>query len=143
MDNRFYFILDDDGRLLGRIDAALGEEIPDTAVPVTRMSFDDSLVTRRGEDCFYRDGKVEFLPIEGIADRSERAWRDIALERVKWLRERHRDEEDLKRLTTLAPEQFTELLGYMQDLRDWPQSDFFPDIEQRPQLPAWIAEQPQ
>ncbi|OCW20994.1 hypothetical protein C9382_11840 [Pseudomonas aylmerensis] len=58
-----------------------------------------------------------------------------------WLRERHRDQLEISRETTLSAEQFTELLEYMQDLRDWPQSPDFPDIEQRPVPPAWIAEQ--
>ncbi|NWB30720.1 hypothetical protein HX886_27695 [Pseudomonas gingeri] len=72
---------------------------------------------------------------------AERAWRDVAIESVKWLRERHRDEIDLDRETTLSAEQFLQLLGYMQELRDWPQSDQFPALAQRPVAPPWIAEQ--
>lgn len=70
-----------------------------------------------------------------------RAWRDNAIESVKWLRERQRDELDLALEPTLSTEQFKELLLYMQALRDWPQSPDFPDIELRPIAPSWIAEQ--
>lgn len=68
----------------------------------------------------------------------ERAWRDSALLEVRWLRERHRDEQDLQRNTTLSSDQFSELLGYMQHLRDWPQSALFPDFEHRPIPPIWL-----
>ncbi len=73
----------------------------------------------------------------------ERAWRNAQVESIKWLRERHRDEQDLQRDTTLAPPQFAGLLSYLQALRDWPQSEFFPEIEHRPIAPPWIAEQTQ
>ncbi|MBC3420525.1 hypothetical protein HU748_08065 [Pseudomonas sp. RW3S2] len=73
----------------------------------------------------------------------EREWRDAAVTAVLWLRERHRDEQDLQRSTTLTQEQFTELLNYLQALRDWPQSEAFPAIEQRPVALPWIAEQTQ
>lgn len=68
----------------------------------------------------------------------ERQWRDDELASRQWLRDRHRDEQDLQRETTLSAEQFAELLAYLQALRDWPQSDLFPDAEQRPVAPLWI-----
>jgi hypothetical protein len=71
----------------------------------------------------------------------ERKWRDAELSSVMWLRERHRDQQEIGGDTTLSGDQFSELLVYMQQLRDWPQSQAFPDIEQRPTAPAWIAEQ--
>lgn len=71
----------------------------------------------------------------------ERLWRDEEIESVKWLRERHRDQLDLAEQTTLTPEQFNELLAYIQALRDWPQSPDFPESQYRPNAPAWIAEQ--
>lgn len=74
---------------------------------------------------------------------AEREWRDAAVTAVLWLRERHRDEQDLQRSTTLTPAQFAELLNYLQALRDWPQSAAFPAIEHRPVAPPWIAEQTQ
>lgn len=79
---------------------------------------------------------------EQVAEK-ERAWRDAQLSSVKWLRERHRDQLEIEVGTTLSPEQFKELLLYMQALRDWPQSPDFPQAEHRPVAPSWIAEQTQ
>ncbi len=72
---------------------------------------------------------------------AERLWRDAKIESVRWLRERHRDEVDSARPTTLTTEQSAELLGYVQTLRDWPLSPGFPDSERRPVAPPWVAEQ--
>lgn len=74
-------------------------------------------------------------------DAAERKWRDGELLAVTWLRDRHRDQLDIVADTTLTAEQFTELLVYMQQLRDWPQAGAFPLIEQRPVAPPWITEQ--
>lgn len=76
-------------------------------------------------------------------EQAERDWRNAELERVKWLRERHRDEQDIGRRLTLTVEQFSELLDYLQQLRDWPQSEQFPEVKHRPVAPPWIAEQAQ
>jgi len=73
----------------------------------------------------------------------EREWRDGELSGVLWLRERHRDQLEIAGPTTLTAEQFNELLVYMQELRDWPQSPDFPDSQHRPTAPDWIAEQSQ
>lgn len=73
----------------------------------------------------------------------ERQWRDAGLLAVTWLRDRHRDQLDIGAETTLTPGQFGELLVYMQALRDWPQAEAFPAVEQRPAPPPWIAEQSQ
>lgn len=72
---------------------------------------------------------------------AERAWRDAELTSVTWLRERHRDQQELGVDTTLSAEQFVELLAYMQALRAWPQSSDFPDSAHRPTAPRWIADQ--
>lgn len=73
----------------------------------------------------------------------ERRWRDLELQGVAWLRERHRDQTELGSDTTLTADQYSELLTYMQQLRDWPQSDSFPDASKRPVPPAWIKDQVQ
>ncbi|WP_041476386.1 phage tail assembly chaperone [Pseudomonas ogarae] len=89
----------------------------------------------------------EFLPPPDIptseqAD-AERVWRNTELQSTEWLVTRHRDEQDLTQDTTLTTEQFAELLGYREELRDWPQSEHFPDSQYRPVAPPWIAEQTQ
>lgn len=70
---------------------------------------------------------------------AERDWRDGAMVKVTWLRERHRDEQDMGRDTTLLAQQFSELLSYLQSLRDWPQSDQFPLEAHRPMSPGWLT----
>ncbi|WP_460127654.1 tail fiber assembly protein [Pseudomonas sp. H1_D05] len=71
----------------------------------------------------------------------ERNWRDREVERILWLRERHRDEQDLSRPMTLTSDQFSELLSYIQTLRDWPAHLDFPNQQARPVAPSWIAGQ--
>lgn len=73
----------------------------------------------------------------------ERAWRDGEVNSNEWLATRHRDEQDMQLATTLTSEQFAELLAYRQTLRDWPQTEAFPDSAQRPIAPPWIADQSQ
>jgi len=78
-------------------------------------------------------------PTQEQLDATERSWRDAAVASVTWLRERHRDEKELGRDTTLSTDQFAELLNYLQLLRDWPQSEQFPEPGERPAAPDWIG----
>lgn len=70
----------------------------------------------------------------------ERATRDRVLLLADPLISRHRDEIEAERPTTLTGEQYKQLQGYRQDLRDWPESEHFPAIEYRPVQPGWLAE---
>ncbi|MGC6372869.1 phage tail assembly chaperone [Pseudomonas sp. S2.OTC.A_B10] len=72
---------------------------------------------------------------------SERAFRDKMLLLTDPLVARHRDELEADRPTTLTAEQYKQLQGYRQDLRDWPESQYFPLVEHRPESPPWLAEQ--
>lgn len=83
------------------------------------------------------DKECYYLP---ASPEAERTWRDGELAACMWLRERHRDQQEIGHPTTLSAEQFVELLTYMQALRDWPQSPEFPAEEHRPQQPIWINE---
>lgn len=83
------------------------------------------------------------LPTESQSADRERAWRDALLLEYGGIRDRHRDELELGRPTTLSESQYSELLAFLQQLRDWPQSEVFPNSEQRPLAPAWIADQNQ
>lgn len=85
-------------------------------------------------------GKVSPLSSDEDLASEARRWRDAEIESLKWLRERHRDEIDSNRPTTLNAEQSGELLDYVQALRDWPLAEDFPAGE-RPQRPAWIDTQ--
>jgi hypothetical protein len=93
-------------------------------------------------------GELTKLPKRMIKDEQlsrefEREWRNQVLGSTEWLVARQRDEQDLGRQTTLTVEQFSELLAFRQDLRDWPQSSEFPESQHRPTAPNWIAEQTQ
>ena len=59
------------------------------------------------------------LTVEELFDRL-RNQRDSRLSSVIWMRERHSDELALGKEPTLAPEQYTALLTYIQALRDLP-----------------------
>lgn len=69
----------------------------------------------------------------------ERQWRDLEVSASDALVARHRDEIERGGETTLADSQYKELQDYRQLLRDWPQSEVFPDSAQRPAAPAWLA----
>lgn len=71
----------------------------------------------------------------------ERLWRDAQINSLRWLRERHGDEVNSARPTTLTAEQSVELLDYVQALRDWPLAPDFPSSERRPAPPSWVAGQ--
>lgn len=124
-------------------------DIPRDAVSITEERFVE--VIANPEPGKVRSHTAEGLPIlidpppatpEELAA-AERAWRDTEIESVRWLRERHRDEIDSERPTTLTVEQSGELLDYVQALRDWPAAPEFPAQEHRPAQPAWIPEQHQ
>lgn len=82
----------------------------------------------------------ELLPATAGIAAAERAWRDTELSGLVWLRDRHRDQLEIGVTTTLMPEQFAELLVFMQALRDWPQSEAFPDTSARPVAPAFLEQ---
>lgn len=80
-------------------------------------------------------------PTSQELENRERVIRDRALLLTDPMIARHRDELEAERSTTLTDEQYKELQGYRQDLRDWPESTYFPSQEKRPVPPAWLASQ--
>jgi hypothetical protein len=81
-------------------------------------------------------------PVEKTGSVSdEKHWRDAQIARLRWLRERHMDEQAAAGPTTLTGEMHKQLLAYLQALRDWPQSAAYPDASQRPGEPNWLASQ--
>ena len=70
-----------------------------------------------------------------------RSERDTRIYAVLWMRERHADELELGKETSLTPEQYTELLTYIQALRDLPAQPGAPwdgggDLTPWPELPS-------
>ncbi len=70
------------------------------------------------------DGSITFTPPKPpSADElftRLRSERDTRINSVLWMRERHADELELGAEPTLTPEQYTELLTYIQTMRDLP-----------------------
>lgn len=71
----------------------------------------------------------------------QRQWRDRLLQSTDTLIIRHRDEAEAGRPTSLQADQYQELQGFRMDLRDWPQTETFPDLKSRPQEPLWLSSQ--
>ncbi|OLF55244.1 phage tail assembly chaperone [Pseudomonas chlororaphis] len=134
----------------GFLDTAIysAKSIPSDAIEITRAEKILLLAGEaRGQDIAIGDNGrpvlVEPTPDPEAIVNQERWWRDAELDRVKWLRERHRDELELSQPTSLKADQYSELLAYMQLLRDWPQSPDFPDHVHRPVAPGWIESETQ
>lgn len=70
----------------------------------------------------------------------ERRWRDAELASAAGLRDRHRDQIEITVDTAISDVQFREILVYIQALRDWPQSDRFPNSTNRPIAPQWYSQ---
>lgn len=144
---RYYIVFDELGALHTRL--PINADVPDP-LPKGIVSVDGDVWLRTinevdGAWMLCADGSITKEPLPELKpdlSKNERQWRDGEMESLKWLRERHRDEQDLALTTTLTPDQFAQLLAYLQQLRDWPQAPLFPDSEQRPPRPDWIAEQP-
>ncbi|OLS63729.1 phage tail assembly chaperone [Pseudomonas putida] len=136
-----YIVFDESGALEARLLEGI-HTIPVGAVPVTDELWNRTIQELDGVWKIDDNGLViKDIPLVVIDQAAlERAWRDRRIEDIKWLRERHRDEQDLQMTTTLTSSKFLELLAYMQALRDWPQSTEFPDQTERPVAPAWLTD---
>jgi hypothetical protein len=131
----------------GFFDSRINPVIPDDAVEITE-GYRGTLLggTRKGQVIaidkkgfpLLRDAPpTTTLELEA----AEREWRDAELAKVVWLRDRHRDQIEAKVRTTLDSDRFAQLLIFIQQLRDWPQSEAFPDIGRRPVAPAFAGTQ--
>lgn len=133
----------------GFYDDAVNSVIPDDAVEISQELHAEIIAgPANGKLIEWGDDSIPFLmdrPVPSAIELAaiERLWRDGELIATEWLRNRHRDELDLGVTTTLSGEQFTELLQYLQALRDWPETGSFPDSTQRPTAPAWVEKQKQ
>jgi len=74
----------------------------------------------------------------------ERVWRDAQLAATDGIVSRHRDELEAGGGTTLAAAEYESLQTYRRDLRNWPATEKFPELAERPVLiaPASIAAVP-
>lgn len=119
--------------------------IPDGAVRVDEKLWAQLI---QETDCFWRlgdDGSITRHPLPVVKEDLpliERQWRDVEIESVRWLRERHRDEIEIGTATSITESQFEEILIYIQRLRDWPTSQDFPAKDKRPGKPHWVDAHP-
>ena len=128
----------------GFYDPGINYAMPQDVVEITKERHAELLAGQSAGKVIDWDDQGQPVLIDPPPQRlaeNGRAWRDAEVERVRWLRERHRDELDIGRETTLSVGLFAELLTYIQALRDWPQLAEFPDESSRPGTPDWIAEQ--
>ncbi|MFT0869658.1 phage tail protein [Pseudomonas sp. CAM1A] len=120
------------------------KDIPPDAIEVADDEYQLLVAGRNsGQEIKLEDGQLTLEYTEEFKEARERGWRVNTLLGIQWIRDRHRDQVDLGVTPTLTSEQFNELLAYLQALRDWPQSEHFPEVERRPAAPPWIAEQTQ
>ena len=143
---RYYIVFDELGALHTRL--PINADVPDP-LPKGIVSVDGELWLRTinevdGVWMLCADGNITKEPIPELEPDFtglERQWRDTEIEAIKWLRERHRDELDLGLTPTITAQHFAQLLTYLQQLRDWPQSPDFPALEHRPVQPDWVVAQ--
>ncbi|MBX9408270.1 phage tail assembly chaperone [Pseudomonas baetica] len=121
-----------------------------TNLPVDAVEIDDeryeSVIanpaagTERSHDDQGLPVLVERPPLSDEQTSTEaKAWRDKEFDRFVWLRDRHRDEVELMKTTTLSDAEYQTLLTYLQALRKWPQAKKFPSKRSRPKKPAWMT----
>ncbi|WEK38686.1 MAG: phage tail assembly chaperone [Candidatus Brevundimonas colombiensis] len=79
-------------------------------------------------------------PFETLAQRVRRR-RDAEIADLRWMIDRHRDETEMERTTTLSADAYAALLDHIQALRDVPAQADFPDAIDWPVLPAGPTEQ--
>ncbi|MDT9677435.1 phage tail protein [Pseudomonas sp. JV414] len=120
--------------------------LPEDAVEIDDERYDAVIANpKAGTARAHDDGGlpvlVELAPLSDEELLQEaKTWRDQAFDRVVWLRDRHRDEVELMKTTTLSDNEYQELLVYLQALRKWPQAKKFPSKRSRPKKPAWLAD---
>ncbi|MFV3403358.1 phage tail assembly chaperone [Pseudomonas sp. NY15463] len=83
------------------------------------------------------EGQAFYLPPSPAI---EREWRDREMAELVWIRDRHRDQLEMAVDTALDTDQFAAFLVYLQQLRDWPQADEFPDVAARPVAPVFLEQ---
>lgn len=122
----------------------INHEIPKDAVEISEETFREVLGVNLGTDkVIGHTAEGQPILVARTITKEElewgaRSWRDATIEKVKWLRERHRDELDLGAGTTLTLDEFAGLLAYIQGLRKWPEVEGFPSEDSKPYSPEWL-----
>lgn len=120
--------------------------LPEDAVEIDNERYDAVIANPKAGTARVHDDEglpvlVELAPLsDEELSQEAKVWRDQAFDRVVWLRDRHRDEVELMKTTTLSDTEYQELLVYLQALRKWPQAKKFPSKRSRPKKPGWLAD---
>ena len=129
-DNRFKFVLDDDGQ----------------SVELSDKEWLALLDAQQQGARIIKDANgrpvATYAPVPLSNEQqatNERVWRDAVIDSTGWLVSRHRDEVELGEPTSLTAVKYDALMQYRKALRDWPASPEFPNIESRPVQPAWLT----
>ncbi len=119
--------------------------LPDDAVEIDEAHYESVIAnpeagTERSHDDHGLPILVASTPLSDEQTSTQaKAWRDQEFNRIVWLRDRHRDEVELMKTTTLSDAEYLTLLTYLQALRKWPQAKKFPTQRSRPKKPAWMT----
>ena len=138
-----YFDPNQGGKVLQWIDTeAANYNLPDKTL--LHACTDDEWQLDQSHEWAVSDGSVipyvpSDVPAEHLVAALLRIRRDAALDATDWLAQRHRDEIEMQRPTTLTAGQFADLLGYRALLRDLPQSEGFPNVD-LPAAPASLTD---
>lgn len=122
-----------------------GREIPEDSVEIDVQTYETLKEWRQSNKTPKLTDTGQWIAIDPPAPSESdvaaylRNERDKLIESTDWLVQRHRDEKDMNRPTTMSAEAFAELLEYRQTLRDFPVAEGFPNLE-LPALPEGIAE---
>lgn len=104
------------------------------------FGFDEVAVRRNGAWVVEAiPAPIEEAPAEEDLAQVARSRRTSLINQIRWMIDRHRDEEALQRPTTLTSAEYMGLLAYVQDLRDVPEQAGFPTLITWPQIPPGIV----
>lgn len=127
-------------------DSTIHDAIPEDSLEITQEQHTELLAGKSAGKviCWGTDGMPYLAyppkPTKAELEAQARVWRDGQLLITDPLIVRHRDEQEVSDETTLTSEQYSQLQQYRKELRDWPQSELFPDDSQCPVAPPWLAE---
>lgn len=128
----------------GFYSAEMHKKIPEDAIEITRSEHQMLLAgAGSGKLIVMSEGRPTLIDRTASAHElgvSERAWRDREMLKCFSIRDRHRDQIEAGIHTDMTQDCFVMLLVFIQALRDWPQSDRFPDKDCRPLTPDMLLD---
>ncbi|WP_347929111.1 phage tail assembly chaperone [Pseudomonas helvetica] len=124
-----------------------GADIPDDVIEIPRaywlslleaLARSPKIISVRPEDGYPILVDPPSVSTE-VSASNERAWRDSELFQTDGLVARHRDELETGGATTLSAAEYEALQTYRRNLRNWPVTEKFPALTERPVLIAPVS----